>query len=136
MQLFDYLTAIDRNIIKFVVIVGLLRLVMQLPEKYGKKLLFIIVNLIAISLLYRASCLDLRCLALYLGLLGLCYLVTRTLTHSKMWLIAALVPILLLIIARYMIAPDLAAQFIGASYMAFRLSQLVVIVRNQITPMP
>ncbi len=66
------------------------------------------------------------------------YVLTRSLVFKKVWWMAAFAPIIVLALSRYagFLFFGLLDSWIGLSYMAFRLSQLVVIVRNEVTPMP
>ena len=76
--------------------------------------------------------------SLYVLAVSSLYLLTRFLAFKKNWWIAATMPIFLLATSRYgpSMISGLMDNWIGLSYMAFRLSQLVVIVRNKVTPMP
>lgn len=122
------------RIISFCVLLLAARLVMLMRDCSLRSLLFIAVNLAGICFLCTLS---VEYLVLYLVLVTCFYILARTLTFSRIWWIAVLAPIIVLIIIRY--APgSLPADLglLGFSYMAFRLSQLVVIVRNKLTPMP
>ncbi len=83
----------------------------------------------------------------YLGLVILQYLLLRLFSQRGGWLpwLAFLCPIMALIVIRYGTASlfaklrlpfPIAPYFVGISYLAFRSSQLVLLVRNEVVPAP
>lgn len=136
------------NIGFFTVYLALLWLTTKLPMGALRRVLFLIINLACAALICAAQgdnvtylnayLQGLRDLGPYVVLISAIYLATRFLAFGQSWWIAAFLPIALLAIIRYAPASAVLRQehWIGFSYMAFRLSQLVVIVRNKLTPMP
>jgi membrane protein involved in D-alanine export len=91
-------------------------------------------------------------LLLYLGLVGIFFVLMRTLSTNARWFYAVplITPIIALILIKYMPflwqrvdnafaswrGVSLGAAFVGISYMTFRLSRLVTEVRNGLVPKP
>lgn len=123
------------SVLKFLVYLALLHFARKLHNEQLRKIVFLAINLVAIILVYLVFKIEIAYLAYYLGIVLGFYALTRYLTYNRhLWLIPILTPITALVAVRYFFPS--AEMFIGLSYMVFRLSQLVVIVRNKITPMP
>jgi D-alanyl-lipoteichoic acid acyltransferase DltB (MBOAT superfamily) len=126
------------------------RICMRLPMPWRSRL-FALLNVGTVaSLLYLQLTLHPKLFALYLAILVVHHALVRRFAASKgslPWLAFAL-PIAFLVTLKYLpvlspssslfgvAAPQLGLYFIGVSYMAFRLSQLVLEVRNGVAPMP
>jgi membrane protein involved in D-alanine export len=111
------------------------RLCLLVKGRGPRSFLFLLANVAGV---YYLCALTLEQLILYLMLVACLYVVARGLAFSRIWLVAVLAPLAVLVCERYSPLSTAAggAGLLGLSYMAFRLSQLVVIVRNRITPMP
>lgn len=116
---------------------GLLRGTTLIANERVKNGLFALINIAAVGFIFKSKNLELQILVGYLLAVGFCFVLMRYLADKKGWLIATLVPILMLAFIRYAPIPrSLELGLVGISYMAFRLSQLVIIVRNGIVPKP
>jgi D-alanyl-lipoteichoic acid acyltransferase DltB (MBOAT superfamily) len=126
------------KILLFAVYLALMRLIMLLPDKLPRKILFVIFNLGAVALLYKIKFLPITSLGTYFVAIVACYILLRFVINSRFWAISAWAPIFLLLVARYSPANFVASgmEWLGLSYMSFRLSQLAVIVRNAVVPVP
>lgn len=128
---------------------------LQVSNAKLRMMLFACTNLAGIGLFYDVSG-GYRRLAVLLGgyvaMIAVHYVLMRRFANSKDWRmwIAFFSPIAALVVIRYtpfvfdplwarvpgVLESSMAVFFIGLSYMAFRLSYLVLEVRNGVTPMP
>ncbi|MBX9667479.1 MAG: hypothetical protein K2X93_07660 [Candidatus Obscuribacterales bacterium] len=109
---------------------------MALPERI-RKIAFLCANLLVIALVYSTIMgLNVQYFARYVVVVLCFYFLTLKLANRGMWLAAVWAPILFLAGTRYFGPASMTYEFIGLSYMAFRLSQLVIIVRNRMVAMP
>ncbi|MBX9951406.1 MAG: hypothetical protein K2Y39_19715 [Candidatus Obscuribacterales bacterium] len=136
------------SIAGFLIYTGLLCLIMRLKMGLKRQICLLVINLAAVAWLAAPAKDGLISADAYLSvmpglaayLITVCsiYFLTRLLAFGKHWWIPAMMPIAILILLRYGPQPIQVSTiaWIGFSYMAFRLSQLVVIVRSNITEMP
>ncbi len=123
-------------VVEFLIYLCLAGSARALPERV-RKFAFVCANLSVIALVYcTILAVDIQYFARYVLVVICFYFLTLKLANRGMWMAAVLAPILVLAGTRYFGPPAMTYEFIGLSYMSFRLSQLVVIVRNRMVPMP
>lgn len=144
-----------RFLLSFIIYLLVARGCLYLGNYRWKVGLFALTNLAGIGFLFDWSAGRGRAIAFfgaYILLVVFHYLMLRLFAERADWLpwLAFLAPIIALVVIRYMpfvwdalwrilhVTPDrpVAAFFIGISYMAFRLSHLVLEVRNGVVPRP
>ncbi len=114
----------------------IMRILLLVPFTSLRGVFLVCGNLVAAYMFCRLDKMSVTAIMLYLGAVVGLFLLTRTLAVNRYWWVAATAPIVLLVFAKYSITVQEGFAFSGISYMAFRLSQLVVTVRTGLVSPP